>query len=135
VVRISNGFWTVVVVVDLLWGLVCNTSSSRHLASASSAISLCIAQQGQSVPQDAIPLRALTRSATGLCASSNSAAICARINVGKPSLTEHLSELLSGYAALELTIYPYGDFAWRDRFHRGIGVGDAHAAAEQRTKH
>jgi hypothetical protein len=46
-----------------------------------------------------------------LWASSNSAAICARINVGKPSLTEHLSELLSGYAAFELTIYPNGDFA------------------------
>jgi hypothetical protein len=82
VVRISNGFWTVVVVVDLLWGLVCNTSSSRHLASASSAISLCIAQQGQSVPQDAIPLRALTRSATGLWDCSNSARSCASRSIG-----------------------------------------------------
>jgi hypothetical protein len=70
-----------------------------------------------------------------LCISSNSAAIWARIKVGRPSLTEHLSELLSGYAALELTIYPYGDLTWRDRLYRGIGVWDAHAAAEQRTKH
>jgi hypothetical protein len=36
VVRISNGFWTVVVVVDLLWGLVKQGESQREAGSTCS---------------------------------------------------------------------------------------------------